>query len=67
MCLDNTTSAIRTAAMAGKNATRRTASRLLPGLCEETCFNFIPYVVVMCLAKLFLGIPISGVVMMQFR
>ncbi|OQV15395.1 Solute carrier organic anion transporter family member 5A1 [Hypsibius exemplaris] len=40
---------------------------LIPGLCQRTCHYFAPYIVVMCLAKLFLGIPISGIVMMQFR
>ncbi|XP_055338443.1 solute carrier organic anion transporter family member 3A1-like [Paramacrobiotus metropolitanus] len=40
---------------------------VVPGLCQASCSSFAPYVVVMCLAKLFLGVPIAGIVMMQFR
>ncbi|GAV05451.1 hypothetical protein RvY_15584 [Ramazzottius varieornatus] len=49
------------------NRTLSVEVQLVPGLCQVTCHNFIPYIVVMCVAKLVLGLPISGVVMMQFR
>ena len=42
--------------------------KTVSGMCKPNCIqSFIGYVVLMCVAKFFMGIPMSGILMLQFR
>ncbi|OQV15394.1 Solute carrier organic anion transporter family member 4C1 [Hypsibius exemplaris] len=55
--------------MAGRksNHTGHGRSVIRGGVCPKSCPNFIYYVVAMGIAKFFMGIPMSGILMIQFR
>ncbi|OQV24440.1 Solute carrier organic anion transporter family member 3A1 [Hypsibius exemplaris] len=50
-----------------KQSLSKFPSHVVAGICPSTCGNFYQYIIVMCIAKFLMGIPLAGILMIQFR